>query len=854
MSDCLFLSNFNMQYVFALILYLYIIIWQVAAQHIQEVWFAGKQERIYLQNSSFSGNLLLLWAKSTALSFAIVPGDIILWDTETNTSWHTWTYIGNLWLSLSDSNIRELSLSIHWEKIDSFSPDIWSILEAKKKWTTLTREWIHIEENKAESEIQILDPWWMLIKSIKPSDETWWGEFLELEATQQYSWLIEVSWLGQSSSSKSFEVSLLTWETIIITDTPENYATSIWLSSISLTDSWEQLQILWQEWQVIDSVVYPSSKKGSILTFSHLAWEDRYFWSSSWENNAVNKDTRIPHIWCWIWIQNKWVIFAWDWINIIGSNKWKNIQNGSSSTRCEWEWIPVWESTKCNPSSFILDKPWLYTIGLSVYYENTMCRTSTTLNIPPKPVYKYCEWNYIQEDPIKITNLSTISQDQLYEQKKDRVGSLEIVEILPNPKGSDGEYEWILLHNTWNIDIDVNWLIVNSWKRVKTMSWSVLASWKMNRFYGNLWLYNSEHCVSLDDSEWNVYDAVCYPSTNEDARYGKKREIIKEIEQHEVYEITSDLGNISIKEIPTNVDTLYTWAVTSWSLLASQEISIIDTIRKIGSILPNPLWKDWEYEMITIQFIWSWNIVPVDLRLQTWKRTIELGDTYKKQSDTTYIRTGNLWLYNSSRCVRLESRSWIIYDEFCYPTAKEWVVYSIKNKLEDLPNKEWMEHLSLDLRDGQICIQSKKQDILCKENPLHKYKSKWEKLAVKYEASKESSEKTLMSLKDSLQKEKVLSNINSQAIYDSISILKSDRPLVYDSSWIEAIYTSWRWLQNDQHITSILSDLSLRKEDMYEIHTWRIPLETIDIDTSIWWLLQETRSFMKNTKRNLIDQ
>ncbi len=846
---------------------------------IKEVGFGWTDEWIGIENNWFTGNITLQWAKSSFIELEITTfDDIIIGDHEENIYGFSGSYFGKQWLSLVDS--KEISLQLFSSEIliDEVAFSKEQVIERKKESNSFTidKSIPLVEENNENSPEQDLEleevtpelsPWSIEIITIKPHDTDQWKEYIELQAHQEVYWTIQITWLGQSWSSKSVELNIWTGNIVRISDGVYDEGDSIRLSSISLTDAWETLQILWQAWQVIDTVVYESSSKGSELSFLALLWDERLFG----EKNIWSNTSFLPSHGCSIIIQNSRAIFAWESLNLMAGNKGKQLRNGSSIYHCEREWIKHSESTKCNPSSFTLDEEWIHTLRLKVFERESVCETAISVNLPKKPVsdtsdQKACETQIsILTDQDKIEKMPWLvfswSSYEFRERSAVQLWMLSISWILPNPTGSDKEKESFVLKNIGESPFDTTWLIVQSDKRKYTIESKMLWAWEEVQFIGEYGFYNRASCVQLLDSSWILYDSICYPEAKNDQWYERKttdaQDAVIESMLEEIVCVSPPLDEVIKKECVDSVTDVvkkeekleivlekvweekpqntYSWVVYSWATLASKqekEIQYQPWSLIISAILPNPEWPDAWNESLVVKYIWTWeNVIDMSwLIVNSGKRSKALKNSTKK-GDTGFIRTGDLWLYNTPRCIQLESNKWVIYDEFCYPKAETGAWYSNSISVEAIHNDDWYSTVSLHISDNTVCIMIQDQEITCKANPKISVEKKLLKEKAKRTNDQTIYEKNILKTKDKLSVVQEKNNLHEEFIYSSMGDLQQDRYTVAQSSGLLDQYNNRKEQKSRSQESALLNNFSLIEQFHVSNHDY--PLDTSKIEISI---------------------
>lgn len=406
--------------------------------------------------------------------------------------------------------------------------------------------WVDTGESNDELSIQITE--------IYPDDRLY-GEYIELTVSWSYEWEILIEWLGHGSASKEV---LLEWEQgiILITESLTWLSPSIsykLLPSLSLTNGGEELRVVWQSWQLIDTVVY--------------SWESP---SGSWYRSTISGATTLTggpptpgydialyeqirvqnkceeNIQCWIELQHLDWLVASNAINMIALVDGQEIKNSNSTYRCHRTMNEADSSTftGCNPG-YIRYTTWgLYEVELEVTTtDGRVCTTSLPLNLPSGST-KTGGWWSCKED----------YYEGLYRKRKERFqtakkeirkvwyklsttglvlplsigGSLDqlpvatwqvgIVSVLPNPAGRDTNRERILIKNNTSEIVDsASWYLFNGTSN-RWLSEVVIPGGATHLFSGSRWLTNRPTCLTLHDKQY-IYDRFCYPKAADDQRF-----------------------------------------------------------------------------------------------------------------------------------------------------------------------------------------------------------------------------------------------------------------------------------------------------------------------------------------------
>lgn len=368
--------------------------------------------------------------------------------------------------------------------------------------------------------------WFLRVSEINPYDDKF-PEFIELVAIWNYSWNITIQWLWHWNSWKSVEINVVSWSTILLSDNKDwffHYNNIFIIDSISLTNSWEFITIVWQDWQVMDKVYYEWLNSSKTLWFSFLSWDTRYFLNellpSPWFPDEVkyyyvSQDTKDID-YCELKVQNKEYFYLDNSINLVTSLNWKNVSDNKYDCIVSVDWKNIY---KCNPWYFKVDTPWIFNASVEIRkWWNLICKTSTDLNIPILPnqsckedyyknLYqkwksKYTDW-IKQKDLCESNGLSEESNKQLEENK----WIIKISKVIYNPDGIDYWNEIVELSLISWSSLSLSWFNIYTTKN-NYLSWKI-ESWVNYVLKWSLWLTNKWLCITLKDNQY-IYDNYCY--------------------------------------------------------------------------------------------------------------------------------------------------------------------------------------------------------------------------------------------------------------------------------------------------------------------------------------------------------
>ena len=213
---------------------------------------------VYNVNSAVIANPWVIWSvciiSSTwqNLTGWTSSGENLSWSslTGTNLSWSfsTWVWMtGDMW----------------WSGFTGTDFTGWSFT-----WSSLTGILVSWQ----------VSTWILYINEIHAKTSWCLDEYIVIQATAFYSGMIDVYGLGTSSAIVSFPINISTGEQLIIADKTgfASFSGVIIVPSITLTDAWEQLQIL-ISWQLVDNVNYAWSSDGDSFFFTSINQDVRQF-------------------------------------------------------------------------------------------------------------------------------------------------------------------------------------------------------------------------------------------------------------------------------------------------------------------------------------------------------------------------------------------------------------------------------------------------------------------------------------------------------------------------------------------------------------------------------------------------
>ena len=227
-----------------------------------------------------------------------------------------------------------------------------------------------------------------------------------------------------------------------------------------------------------------------------------------------------------------WTIKAWENIEYFW-NLW--LYNRDACIRLEHEWGKVFD-TLCYPNPktdewYVPYLEWEEPIELEAFdwsFDINSWETQTCNNKTPKKIEKESSTKIQTIKANKALSFDgSISESAvLSAPKKSYIqNTLKIEWLLPNPKGADGELEWIKISNVGENIIDLANIRINAGKRNSLVGEQIIQAWEVLEIRNNLWLYNRPACILLESVDWDIYDEFCYPQPKDDQRYSKENNI-----------------------------------------------------------------------------------------------------------------------------------------------------------------------------------------------------------------------------------------------------------------------------------------------------------------------------------------
>lgn len=274
-----------------------------------------------------------------------------------------------------------------------------------------------------------------------------------------YIWELSIDWLWRGSSKKKIQVDVeKNTRIFLLADKEAMYVPEVlvyYIDSVSLTDSWGELIVYRQDWQVMDSVVYKNSKDNMSLYFGNTIDGFRTFSITYFPSPWIDEQyfSHIP-------ISN----------DFSGQDKnYKSLYNERKSkyTQLKKDIKKFWLSVK--------------TTG-EVYDTKKSQNKETILS------FDIGSWSVF-----------------------------EIYWVQPNPEGKDTWNEKIKIKNISQQTQNLSSYSLYNWSTKKSLEDKTVQPWEIVTLVGDFWLVNKARCVALwfDDSYVSPF---CYTDMSDDER------------------------------------------------------------------------------------------------------------------------------------------------------------------------------------------------------------------------------------------------------------------------------------------------------------------------------------------------
>lgn len=298
---------------------------------------------------------------------------------------------------------------------------------------------------------------------------------------------------------------------------------------------------------------------------------------------------------------------------------------------------------------------------------------------------EYCYNPSVSTPLASPSSQNTTSDTSLYTNRL-----IQIITVGYDPDGSDTDRETVTLFMTWSQpSVDLSKLYVRFWPTKRYLN-GMLYSDIQTIVTGNFQMPNSKStCVDLMEGS-HIFDTYCYAPWDDEDLW---------------------TGDIQIWDIQP----LVTWIDRKEYYSGLQ----------LQRILPNP--KDKDIKNLNEKFAlyrwsWSWQILTKHVKILVGKTSLSLS--WRIFDGKEMIIASPKALTNQDACMRLLI-DWDEIDTFCYPQAKEWLIYyhprlqtgpqTIPSSLIASLDAQWVNLSDLVLKKSwkQICLTYKKVQIRC---------------------------------------------------------------------------------------------------------------------------------------------
>lgn len=298
--------------------------------------------------------------------------NMISWEnTHTITTWTiTWSWIvDNVWWVWNDSQWYQPQIStwtntnaqvLTWSN-QQYDNTSWSSQVLPPNTISSISDW-YVQQCTTGS-TDILDTWTIKIIWVSPKKWELSDEFLILESSQYFSWLISIVWWWRSSATTTHSVKLYPFTPVIIAKSTQWFSNRYTIyenNSLSLTDSWETIELQEYNWILQDQVKREWSSKDTLRLYN-----TSYTWSinlPSWAWTVSSLFTVFNESSC---------VLTYDWLSLKllstsicdlpGWSQWIYNYDQVLEWSCEWwvDTIPftwwlleyrktIWETILCS--------------------------------------------------------------------------------------------------------------------------------------------------------------------------------------------------------------------------------------------------------------------------------------------------------------------------------------------------------------------------------------------------------------------------------------------------------------------------------------------------------------------------
>ncbi len=755
--------------------------------------------------------------------------DLFLWSWWTiSSSWEntqsSWVDQTGWWVAWS-SDGWSFSWEISWGMIDftwwvitgdwSLWDTIWVVTTGVDWFTGWSSTGI-VSTGINYGDIQIVE--------IFPSSGGCLDEYIIIRSSITYAGRIDLWWLGTSTGTVSVSVDMEPWESILITDNLAGMVpsyTTILVSSVTLTNGWERLQLM-ISWNTIDDLVYSNLQFIRSLFFTSLSGTQRVF-----STNGLP----TPPTTCTPWPPLVGVV-PW-WVGLCDISLWSvqyqstwvytlmALVTGSLVQLCQTSWLIEWWSWSINGFS------------QDVWHCQTRLTTQKGINtiefslVSWSQVVCYDQFIFANQYDVYTVFQQWSSPWWSVCQTTTSSSSQSTRPLIVYPSTDCG------LQLQWTYPL---WLFI-------TNSFNLIASYKD----GTLSDSQSQFDCLIEFSDGTTLNE-CNPSSYRFTKpwvHKVSLSIYTHIDRQLVC-TTRTFINVPINKLWVNLlarsGELFTWfdTINTWIELSSQKTNTDETVDKwpsfdewkfdctdidqtplpftLDMILPNPVWSDALLEEIIFKVTNKDAAIP----------SISLSDYHiiisKKKHILSWILTNNAplsqkkgrSLTNNGGCLTVWHRFCDQSQYFCYDKVKEWEwIYFDDSKSYLLSGVitqtgsiqrflwSWLS-LSDKMLDKKATNDGEKSPTLSCTEKISLAKKK-QKLSFdkKYEKLKQSFEKYKYTAKQQIDwlKTKELLARNKWYLYENLS--KEINRVVTTSRWsiAQEIWLSW-YLKRAEYLES----------------------------------------------------
>lgn len=385
----------------------------------------------------------------------------------------------------------------------------------------------------------------LIVTEIQPFGTTW--SYIELYSRSSYSGEITFLWAWVGSVSKTLSIITETWNYIVLS--------AIWgeweyyIPGLSLQDGWEEIILLWQYGQVLDTILYTGAKKSQSSYFSQYSGSVNLFYTTweptPWENFFSVMWSQEVFGWCRIDQQRTTTYVHWDSLNfravLLNMSWW---EASLAWHTCVREYGDGQGSTSCNPWYFKYNSPGIYTASLRITSWNIpICQTKSVINYveepeKPKAVTSTATKSVTQKQTTWSTVVTSWSTQKVKQPASSSVRSsdtddfrdifswyISLAGVLADPVWTDSVWEWIALLLSGISASSLDGLSIKWTSKTTKLNSLEITQSDMYVITGAFSFRNSSGCIDL---MWNRQrlDTMCYDNVQEWERIWKSPEVL----------------------------------------------------------------------------------------------------------------------------------------------------------------------------------------------------------------------------------------------------------------------------------------------------------------------------------------